>query len=501
MHVKIPQSLTQKRFCVAGQGEAILLTRINPIWLIWRKLCEFKRFIKLKLNIDGGLNFDQQTALSGGSVKKLLDTVLDRISDRQISFAIGKIYALKVGGAAMAYFVQLAVAFFLGAANYGVFALAWIIATTLGQICCSGFNDTTGRFLPGYLIVKDFARARGFVHFALLFTTAVSVAVATLLVITTVFMRPLLPEIYFLPVLLALVCVPALTFTHLKESIAVSRSLIFSGLFPTYILRPLVLTVFTALVAIIAHNNTTKVAVIGLLLASYTVAVIQWRFLKKPLNNELGSGEKIVEAAHWIKVSLPLFLAQGFFVLTTSADVLILSFFVEPEQLGIYFASVKMVALLSFIHVAVASGITRRLSEAWANNDVPGLRQQLRKGRIWMVAPTLVGAGFLVFSAPFLLSMFGPEFTSGSVIVTILIAGVVAQAAGGPIQEVLIVSGHQKAVSLIIGTFFVLNLILSLLLVKSLGMIGVAIASATTVSARIAIMYLFAYMRAPILSD
>jgi len=439
--------------------------------------------------------------VSGEYVRKLLNAVADRISDRQISYAIGKIYALKVGGAGMAYLVQLAVAFFLGAANYGVFALAWIIATTLGQICSSGFNDTMGRFLPGYLATKDFARARGFVHFAMLFTSCVSVAVAIVLVAAAVLMQPLFPEIYFVPVVLALFCVPALTFTHLKESIAVSRSLIFSGLFPTYIFRPLVLTLFTALVAIILHNNTTKVAVIGLLLASYAVAVIQWWFLKKPLEKELGEGEKIVEPAHWLKVSLPLFLAQGFFVLTTSTDIIILSFYVQPEALGIYFASVKMVALLSFIHVAVASGITRRLSEAWAHDDLPGFRQQLRKGRIWMIIPTLAGAGFLILAAPFLLSMFGPEFTSGVVIVTILIAGVVAQAAGGPIQEALIVSGHQKAVSLVIVAFFVLNLILSIVLVRSMGLTGVAIASATTVSARIAVMYLFAYMRSSILSD
>ena len=480
---------------------AILSPRINPIWLILGGHRGFNRFIDSKCKNGHGLDFDRQATVSGEYVRKLLNAVADRISDRQISYAIGKIYALKVGGAGMAYLVQLAVAFFLGAANYGVFALAWIIATTLGQICSSGFNDTMGRFLPGYLATKDFSRARGFVQFAVLFTSCVSVAVAIVLVIATVFMQPLIPQIYFVPVLLALLCIPALTFTHLKESIAVSRSLIFSGLFPTYILRPLVLTVFTALVALIAHNTTTKVAVIGLLLASYAVAMLQWWFLKEPLKKELGEGETIVEPAHWLKVSVPLFLAQGFFVLTTSTDVIILSFYVEPEALGIYFASVKMVALLSFIHVAVASGITRRLSESWVHKDLPKFRQQLRKGRIWMVVPTLAGAGFLLLTAPFLLSMFGPEFTSGSVIVSILIAGVVIQAAGGPIQEALIVSGHQMAVSLIIAGFFVLNLIMSIVLVKSLGLTGVAIASATTVSARIAIMYLFAYTRSSILSD
>jgi len=453
-----------------------------------------------EIKTDRQLDLDSRAVPHEGFIKKHFTAALARISDQQISFAIGKIYGLKVGGAAMAYLVQLAVAFYLGAANYGVFALAWIIATTLGQICCCGFNDTTGRFLPAYLSVKDYARARGFVQFAFRLTTGVSVAVAVLLVIGVVFARPLLPQIYLWPVLLALICVPALTFTHLKESIAVSRSLIFSGLFPTYILRPLFLIVFTALVVIVAHNNSAKVAVLGLLLGSFSVAMVQSQLLTKPLARELGTGDIIVEPGHWLRVSVPLFLAQGFFVLTTSADVFILSFFVEPEALGIYFAAMKMVALLSFIHAAVASGITRRLSEAWAHDDLPGFHAQLRRGRIWMVIPTLLGAGFLILFAPFLLSMFGPEFTSGYVIVMILLAGVVAQAAGGPIQEALIVSGDQNAVSLIIGGFFVLNIVLSIILVNYLGMVGVAIASAGTVSARIAVMYLFARTRSIIAS-
>ena len=64
----------------------------------------------------------------------------------------------------------------------------------------------------------------------------------------------------------------------------------------------------------------------------------------------------------------------------------------------------------------------------------------------------------------------------------------------------MIVSGNQKAVSLIIGGFFVLNLLLSIILVRYLGMTGVAIASAATVSARIAIMSLYARTRSAVTS-
>ncbi len=421
-------------------------------------------------------------------------------SDRQISIAIGKIYGLKVGGAAMAYLVQLTIAFYLGAANYGIFALAWVIATTLGQICCCGFNDSTGRYLPFYITKRDLPRARGFVRYSLWFSSSVSVIFAALAALSFVFARPMLPEDYFLPIFIGLVCVPALTFTHLKESIAVSRSHIFAGLIPTYILRPLLLIIIASTTMFLTQTNTPASAVLGLLTASVMVALIQSRWLAKPVQDELGVGDTAIERSEWLKASLPLFLAQGFFVLSTSVDILVLSFFVQPDQLGIYFAAVKMVALLSFVHVAVAAGLTRRLAESLAQQDPAAFRSQFERGRIWMVIPTLFGASFLVICAPYLLSMFGPEFMAGNVIILILVAGVMAQAAGGPIQEALITTGNQNAVSLIIGVFFAVNLVLSLVLVGPLGTTGVAIASAFSVAGRIAVMCLFARFRKPLLS-
>lgn len=409
-------------------------------------------------------------------------------SDRQIVNAISKVYGLKVAGAGLAYIVQVTVAMILGASNYGIFALAWTIATMLGQLCCCGFNDTVGRFLPAYILNGDLPRARGFVGFILRFTTVVSIIVTAVLILAFVLARDLLPDGYMLPIVLGLLCVPFLSHTHLKESIAINRSTVIRGLFPSYVLRPLLLILFTIVIAKLTGIENSPVAVAGLFLAAVFAAILQSWLLAKPLANELQTGPVVYEKSNWVRTSMPLLLAQGFFVLTTNIDVVILSHFVSSAQLGIYFAAVKIATLLSFVHIAVASGLTRRLSESFAQNDLRAFDEHFRRGRLWMLLPTVPGAIFLYFGSSFLLGMFGAEFVIGTNVVLLLTGGVLIQALGGPVQESLIVSGSQKAVSTILGISFLLNIILSISLVTSLGMIGVAIASTLSITARIGAM-------------
>ena len=430
--------------------------------------------------------------------KKLLHRIGDVIqanADRQIVEAISKVYGLKVAGAGLAYVVQVAVAFYLGAANYGIFALAWTIATMLGQLCCCGFNDTIGRFLPTYVTREDLPQARGFVHFVLRFTAYVSISVSAFIATALVFARELLPEAYLMPILIGLACVPVLVFTHLKESLAINRSLVIRGLYPSYILRPLLLILFTALVANLTGVKDGSVAVTGLLIAAIGAAVLQSVLMAKPLRGELGEGARTCDRSMWLRTSLPLLLAQGFFVLTTNVDVIILSYFVPAADLGIYFAAMKIATLLSFVHIAVASGLTRRLSESVARNDWAGFDDYFRRGRLWMLIPTVPGAAFLYFGSPLLLAMFGAEFVAGAAVVTVLTTGVLAQALGGPVQEALIVSGHQKQVSMVLTISFAINIALSITLAASFGMMGVAIASMLSITGRICAMTVLAQLR------
>jgi len=445
---------------------------------------------KYKTTLRDSRAFSRLLTFLGGRGYRVTKNLKGKPADEEISTAAIKVYGLKLGGAGLAYLMQVALAQLLGAASYGVFALAWVIASTLGQISCCGFNETANRFLPGYISAGDLPRARGFLWFSRKISVLVAIAGSIGIALGIYLAQNVISEIYMWPVLMALASVPILAFTHLQESVAISRSHIIAGLLPTYIMRPIFLIAFTALAVFGLNTGHALSAIYAFLLAGLAAAALQFLLLSKPIKNEFATGEIVVEPRFWLTSSVPLFMSQGFFILATSIDVFILSFFVSAGELGIYFAAAKTVGVISFVYIAVGMAIARRLSESSASGDKVAFERHFARGRTWMFLPTLFGSTLLLLVAPILLRIFGPEFVSGATIISILLCGVVAQAAGGPLQEALVVTGQQKAVSVIVGLSILANIVLSIALVIWLGITGAAVASSICVTARVGAMWL-----------
>lgn len=424
-----------------------------------------------------------------GPVSKLVAMIGSRVGDREISQAAIGVYSMRLGGVAAAFLLQVVVAKLIGAEEFGIFAFAWVLATCIGQFCCCGFNETTNRFLPAYIVAGDLARARGFVQFSgfLVFTVAAIVCLATIALM--VLARDFIPPAYFLPTVLALTCAPLLCITHLKESLAISRSLPLHGLTPTYIVRPLLLMAAVWIMVSFSLSGPSADTALGaLLIASLATLVLQSALLSRPVRAQLGTGNATTEVREWMTASLPLLFAQGFFLLATSLDVFVLSAMVDADQVGIYFAATKIVACISFVQMAVGAAIARRLSEACQTADRVAFNTHFERGRRMMLWPTMVGASLVCILSPFILAVFGPEFPAAVPVVVILSGGILIQAAAGPLQERMMVMGQQKAIAAIIAVCLGFNVVASVALTLMLGITGAALASGLSIILRIALM-------------
>ena len=259
--------------------------------------------------------------------------------DKISSSAAIQVYCLRVGGAALGYIVQVVLAFFLGAASYGIFALAWILTTVIAQLAASGFNETTNRYLPAYLVRQDLARARGFFWLARAFASLASLAATAFGLVVLYLARGVIDTAYYWPLVAALLCVPFATWTHLLEAVSISRGWMIRGLVPTFILRPLLLIGLAG--AAIMYFDLPAIAdtaVWSLVLACMGIAVLQSWLIHKPLNAELGRGEKRFESREWILSSLLLIMSQGFVILATNIDILMLGMLAAPSDVGVYFS-------------------------------------------------------------------------------------------------------------------------------------------------------------------
>jgi O-antigen/teichoic acid export membrane protein len=173
-------------------------------------------------------------------------------------------------------------------------------------------------------------------------------------------------------------------------------------------------------------------------------------------------------------------MISGFELLIQNTDVLVLTYFEPADTVGIYYAALKTIGLISFVHYAVGSAVASRLSALNARGDRAGLEGFVRDAANWTFWPSLGAASLLLLAGPLLLGLFGPGFDSGYPVMFVMVAGYLIRASVGPAEFVLRMLGEQTSCAVVFGVSALFNILANLLLVPHLGLMGAALSSSTT---------------------
>jgi len=182
-------------------------------------------------------------------------------------------------------------------------------------------------------------------------------------------------------------------------------------------------------------------------------------------------------------------MVEGFYLLLSYTDVLVLQHFRSSEEVGIYFAVVKTLALVSFIHYAMSATTAHRFTEYHAAGDRERLSAYVAHAIKWTFWPSLAATVVLLALGKPLLWLFGPQFVSGYDIMFVAAIGLVVRSAIGPVERLLNMLGQQKVCALAYALAFVANLILCVVLVPRYG--GHGAAAATSIALTFETVLLF----------
>lgn len=225
---------------------------------------------------------------------------------------------------------------------------------------------------------------------------------------------------------------------------------------------------------------TATTAAAATIIATWTAALLQFVLLQVRMAQSVPSSPRSYDWRLWFKTSLPLFFICACELAPQNVDVLVVSSFLTPQDVTIYFAADKTMSLIMFVHYAVGSAVASRLSALNARGDRDGLKAFVRDTVNWTFWPPPAAAVFILLLGHPLLWLFGPEFTAGFPVMVILVVGFFFRSAIAPSEDLLNMPGQQSACAVVLVTTAVLNLMLNLILVPWLGLIGAA--SATSMS-------------------
>ncbi|WP_417670081.1 lipopolysaccharide biosynthesis protein [Roseibium sp.] len=390
-------------------------------------------------------------------------------------------FAFRIAGAGLAYLSQILLARWMGAHEYGIFSVAWTWIIVLGVFACIGFSSSPNRFIPQYSETGDIARLRGFLVTSRLGALFAGVVLAALAMLCVWFLRDRIEAYYVQPFLLTLLALPLFALGGVQDSIARSYDWTGLAMSPTYLWRPLAIIVLVLAIMLGTGHVSAFQAAAAAIAATWVIALYQLFVLNRRLAQKVTNGPRIMDTPTWLAVSLPMLLVEGFLQLITSADVIMVSFWHTPDDVAVYFAASKTLALVHFVYFAVRSASAHRFSAFIHSNDHDGLAAYVRQATQWTFWPSL-GAGLLMLAAaPLLLSLFGKDFESGYPVLAVLLIGVLARAGVGPADALLTMGGQQKICAVIYAATFAANVLLNLILIPRLGLVGAALATSLSI--------------------
>lgn len=386
-------------------------------------------------------------------------------------------FAVRIFSAAIAFLSQIILARMMGEFEYGIFVFVWVLVILFGSLSCVGFHSVVIRFLPEYQATAALDEIRGVTTTVRVFalTSATTAAVVGLLGLWLFSAH--IDAYYLVPLYLGLFTLPMIALGDVMDGTSRAHGWALSALSPTFIIRPLLVLAFMVLAVTAGAPHTAQTAMVAAMAAAYVTTVSQFLVLTYRLRSRYVEGPRRIELGRWLRVSIPIFLVDGFGFLLTNSDVVIVGLYLDPEDVAIYFAAAKTMALVHFVMFAVKAATGPRVSNAMARDrrQLAGIAIESARWAFW---PSLLVGALVLLAGPFLLSLFGPAFVTGMPLMMILFGGILAKAFVGPAETLLTMAGQQTLCVILYAGALVANIALNLSLIPLLGLTGAALATA-----------------------
>ena len=427
-----------------------------------------------------------------GRVKAWLGDRSDRMVAQRLA---GNAFLIRVASAGIAYVAQIALARWLGRHEFGIYVYVWTWVLLIGALSSLGVSYSAQRFVPEYRTTGDEPRLRGFLRSSRTLCFAFGTASAAVgMAIILAFRDRVGPE-YVAAFLIAFSVLPIFVLSTVQDTISRSFNWINLALVPAYIFQPLIIISSMTPLYLAGTRLTATSALAAAVAGFWIVVTAQFVLLQRRLAANVAAGPRVYEIATWLRIALPIFLVDSFFYLLTFCDILILQLYVEPDELGTYYAVTKTLALVNFIYFAVAAATAHRFSEYHVSGDGAKLAAFVHDAVRWTFWPSLALAAVLLALGKPILMLFGSEFADGYPLMFVLALGLIARASVGPAERLLNLTGSQNTCAAIYAVAFTTNISLCFALIPRYELTGAAIATMTAIVVEASLLALFVKLR------
>lgn len=181
--------------------------------------------------------------------------------------------------------------------------------------------------------------------------------------------------------------------------------------------------------------------------------------------------------------------------LMANISMLSLAYFRHPEEVALFAAANKMVSLVILALVSANQLIAPQISPLFRAGKLDDLRNLLQRNNSFVVALTILPIVLILAQPRFVLGFFPEEYLAADYALQGLVIGQAFSVACGPVVVTCTMCGFQKAASVAVLTACLINVVLCLVLVPSLGAYGAVVGTVMTHVVRNAFLAVHIYRR------
>ncbi len=241
---------------------------------------------------------------------------------------------------------------------------------------------------------------------------------------------------------------------------------------------------YTLGLGLLVGTGTLSLSGVALLfLTSYLMGVlILQRILHRALPPAYHRTAPRYRIRTWFASALPIFLAGSMFTLNAQVDVVMLGWFRDNAEVGVYRLASRLAGFISFPLFVANASIAPRIVTYHLRGEMEALARWIRR----MIRMAFLGASALwmglVLLGPWLLGLAGTSYRSGYPVLLLLGLGQMVNVAAGSVGWVLQMTHHERDAAMGVGTALILNVLLNAWLTPRWGMMGTALATATALA-------------------
>ncbi len=385
-------------------------------------------------------------------------------------------FIINMLGIGLAFLSQIVLARVLGADGYGVYAyvIAWI--TILALLATLGFETGMLRFAAAYRAREEWPLLRGILRYAMrrvgLAGLVIGLATASVVVVLGDHLAPELSRTF----LVGCAMVPVLALLQVGGSVARAFGGVVMALAPQRLLRPAVVLAVIGVWALLASLAIAPQGAMLVMLGATVIALGTVSWSVRRLRPAPMTGSSIAyQAQEWRRAALAFLFMAAVRALLGRSDLLMLGMLADTASVGIYAVASRIADLVVFALTAINVIFAPHIAALHASGDRTDLQAVVTTTARWAALSSLLIALPLFVLAGTVLSFFGDSFTSGDVVLRILLVGQIFNAAAGSVGWILTMTGHERQAAVVLGVTAAAQIGLNIVVIPQFGPEGAAV--------------------------